>query len=56
MEKFQGSMVRVFTSIQERAPTSVLTGSVVGAICNGILLGQIIMYQKPPTKKEKKDE
>lgn len=51
-----GSMVRVFTSIQERAPTSVLTGSVLGAICNGILLGQIIMYQKPPTKKEKKDE
>ncbi|KAJ8427192.1 hypothetical protein Cgig2_027938 [Carnegiea gigantea] len=63
-------VVRVFTSIQERAPTSasldcklwlldstkVVTGSVLGAICNGILLGQIIVYRKPPTKKEKKDE
>lgn len=53
---FGGSMVRVFTSIQEKAPSTVVTGSVLGAITNGILLSQIIMYRKPPTKKEKKDE
>lgn len=53
---FGGSMVRVFTSIQEKAPTSVVMGSMLGIIMNGTLLGQIILYQKPQAKKEKKEE
>uniref|UniRef100_A0AAP0H606 Mannose-P-dolichol utilization defect 1 protein homolog n=1 Tax=Deinandra increscens subsp. villosa TaxID=3103831 RepID=A0AAP0H606_9ASTR len=48
-----GSIVRVFTSLQEKAPTSVVLGSVVGILTNGAILSQIIIYQKP-TKKEKK--
>uniref|UniRef100_A0A5B7AJI5 Mannose-P-dolichol utilization defect 1 protein homolog n=1 Tax=Davidia involucrata TaxID=16924 RepID=A0A5B7AJI5_DAVIN len=51
-----GSMVRVFTSIQEKAPTSVVMGSVLGIVMNGTILSQIIIYQKPPAKKEKKNE
>ncbi|KAL3617905.1 hypothetical protein CASFOL_038226 [Castilleja foliolosa] len=51
---FAGSMVRVFTSIQEKAPTSVIMGSAIGIITNGTILSQIIMYQKAPAKKEKK--
>lgn len=53
---FGGSMVRVFTSIQEKAPTSVAMGSVVGAITNGTILSQIILYRKPPVTKDKKVE
>ncbi|XP_073289640.1 mannose-P-dolichol utilization defect 1 protein homolog 2-like [Primulina huaijiensis] len=51
---FAGSMVRVFTSIQEKAPTSVVLGSIIGIMTNGTILSQIIMYQKPPAKKQKK--
>ncbi|XP_052189570.1 mannose-P-dolichol utilization defect 1 protein homolog 2-like [Diospyros lotus] len=53
---FGGSMVRVFTSIQEKAPTSVVLGSVIGIVTNGTILSQIIIYQKPRGKKEKKNE
>lgn len=53
---FGGAMVRVFTSIQEKAPTSVVMGSTMGALMNGIILSQIILYQKPQDKKEKKNE
>ncbi|KAJ9674330.1 hypothetical protein PVL29_023718 [Vitis rotundifolia] len=53
---FGGSMVRVFTSIQEKAPTSVLMGSVIGIVTNGSILSQIIIYQKPQVKKGKKVE
>lgn len=53
---FGGSMVRVFTSIQEKAPTSVVMGCVLGATTNGTLLSQIIIYKKPVMKKEKKVE
>ncbi|KAG8377462.1 hypothetical protein BUALT_Bualt08G0035500 [Buddleja alternifolia] len=51
---FAGSMVRVFTSMQEKAPTSVVMGSVIGIMTNGTILSQIIIYQKPTAKKEKK--
>lgn len=51
-----GSTVRVFTSVQEKAPTSVLMGSVIGILTNGTILSQIIAYQKPPAKKEKKTD
>jgi mannose-P-dolichol utilization defect protein 1 len=51
---FGGSIVRVFTSIQEKAPTSVLMGYVTGIIMNGTLLSQMLAYQKPASKKEKK--
>ncbi|KAK6115924.1 hypothetical protein DH2020_008193 [Rehmannia glutinosa] len=51
---FGGSMVRVFTSVQEKAPMSVILGYVIGIMTNGAILSQIIIYQKPPAKKEKK--
>ncbi|XP_057502545.1 mannose-P-dolichol utilization defect 1 protein homolog 2-like [Actinidia eriantha] len=51
-----GSMVRVFTSLQEKAPTSVVMGSVLGIVMNGTILSQIIIYQKPHGKKEKKSD
>ncbi|KAL9449384.1 hypothetical protein AB3S75_011333 [Citrus x aurantiifolia] len=53
---FGGAMVRVFTSIQEKAPTNVVMGSTMGALMNGIVLSQMILYRKPEDKKEKKDE
>ncbi|KAM1013135.1 hypothetical protein ACFX13_043901 [Malus domestica] len=55
---FAGSMVRVFTSIQEQAPKSVLLGSVIGIATNFTLLSQILMYQKqkPRAGKGKKTE
>ncbi|KAF7830594.1 mannose-P-dolichol utilization defect 1 protein-like protein 2 [Senna tora] len=49
-----GSMVRVFTSIQENAPKSVLMGSVISVATNFTILSQIILYQRPPASKEKK--
>ncbi|KAJ6399997.1 MANNOSE-P-DOLICHOL UTILIZATION DEFECT 1 PROTEIN-like protein 1 [Salix viminalis] len=51
---FGGGLVRVFTSMQEKAPTSVVLGSLLGMITNGTILSQIIFYQKPESKKEKK--
>lgn len=52
-----GSLVRVFTSIQEKAPTSVVLGSALGIVMNGTILSQIIIYQKPSqAKKEKKKD
>ncbi|CAI9753481.1 unnamed protein product [Fraxinus pennsylvanica] len=53
---FGGSMVRVFTSMQEKAPISVILGSVIGIMTNGTILSQIILYQKPPAKKENKTD
>ncbi|XP_052203216.1 mannose-P-dolichol utilization defect 1 protein homolog 2-like [Diospyros lotus] len=52
---FGGSMVRVFTSIQEKAPTSVVLGYVIGIMTNGTILSQIIIYRKPRLEKEKKN-
>ncbi|MCE7766889.1 hypothetical protein GQL56_30145, partial [Pseudomonas putida] len=51
---FAGSMVRVFTSLQEKAPMSVALGSALGVLMNGTILSQIIIYQKPTPQKEKK--
>ncbi|KAL5777695.1 hypothetical protein ACOSP7_010621 [Xanthoceras sorbifolium] len=51
---FAGAMVRVFTSFQEKAPLSVILGSVIGIMTNGTILSQIIIYQKSQVKKEKK--
>ncbi|XP_059633999.1 mannose-P-dolichol utilization defect 1 protein homolog 2 [Cornus florida] len=53
---FGGSTVRVFTSIQEKAPTSVVMGSALGIVLNGTILSQIILYQKPRDKKGDKKE
>ncbi|KAL1315578.1 hypothetical protein HN51_017582 [Arachis hypogaea] len=50
-----GSMVRVFTSLQENAPKSVVMGSAIGVATNFTILSQILFYQKPRvTEKEKK--
>ncbi|GAV83980.1 PQ-loop domain-containing protein [Cephalotus follicularis] len=51
---FAGSLVRVFTSIQEKAPASVVLGSLIGILTNGTILSQIVLYQKPHAQKEKK--
>lgn len=49
-----GSVARVFTSIQENAPTSMIMGSVLSVLTNGTILSQILLYRKAPTQKEKK--
>nr|ABN06061.1 hypothetical protein MtrDRAFT_AC150207g29v2 [Medicago truncatula] len=51
---FGGSMVRVFTTIQENAPKSVLLGYGIGVATNFTILSQIVIYQKPQAAKEKK--
>uniref|UniRef100_A0A1J3DLT3 Mannose-P-dolichol utilization defect 1 protein homolog n=1 Tax=Noccaea caerulescens TaxID=107243 RepID=A0A1J3DLT3_NOCCA len=52
---FAGSIVRVFTCIQENAPRSILTGFALGVFTNGTILSQILLYQKKPAAaKEKK--
>ncbi|TKY57854.1 Mannose-P-dolichol utilization defect 1 protein-like 2 [Spatholobus suberectus] len=51
---FGGSMVRVFTTIQENAPKSVLLGYAIGVATNFTILSQIVVYQKPRVEKEKK--
>ncbi|CAN1323878.1 Mannose-P-dolichol utilization defect 1 protein homolog 2 [Linum perenne] len=57
---FGGSMgessLRVFTSLQEKAPMSVVLGSALGVVMNGTILSQILMYQKPQPKRGKKEE
>ncbi|XP_057423436.1 mannose-P-dolichol utilization defect 1 protein homolog 2 [Lotus japonicus] len=53
---FGGSMVRVFTTIQENAPKSVLLGYAIGVATNFTILSQIVLYQKPRAEKEKKME
>ncbi|KAL9268327.1 Mannose-P-dolichol utilization defect 1 protein homolog 2-like protein [Drosera capensis] len=50
---FAGSIVRVFTSIQEKAPVTVLLGSLIGMMTNGTIMTQIALYHKPSAKKEK---
>ncbi|XP_020581734.1 mannose-P-dolichol utilization defect 1 protein homolog 2 [Phalaenopsis equestris] len=52
MLNFAGAIARVFTSMQEKAPTSVVLGSVLGILTNGTILSQIFLYQKPPAKKK----
>eukprot|EP00249_Psilotum_nudum_P005661 c19097_g1_i1 orf=3-686(-) len=41
---FGGSAARLFTIIQESAPTSMAVGSLLGVIFNGILVCQILLY------------
>ncbi|KAA3488770.1 mannose-P-dolichol utilization defect 1 protein-like protein 2-like [Gossypium australe] len=48
--------VRVFTSLQEKAPAMVLLGSVLGIATNGAVLSQIILYWNSQVPKEKKAE
>ncbi|CAI0465068.1 unnamed protein product, partial [Linum tenue] len=53
---FGGSMVRVFTSLQEKAPTSAFLPLSLGVLMNGTILSQILMHQKPQPKREKKQQ
>lgn len=41
---FAGSGVRTFTSIQESAPFSMVVGSVLGVLTNGVVCAQIATY------------
>ncbi|XP_022962459.1 mannose-P-dolichol utilization defect 1 protein homolog 2-like [Cucurbita moschata] len=52
MMNFGGSMVRVFTSIQENAPSSVLLGSTRSIVTHSTILSQIIVYQKRDVERE----
>ncbi|CAI9115842.1 OLC1v1016846C2 [Oldenlandia corymbosa var. corymbosa] len=53
---FGGSLVRVFTSLQEKAPMSVVLGSAIGVATNGAILSQIIIYWNAQPKKDKKTD
>eukprot|EP00252_Welwitschia_mirabilis_P013826 TRINITY_DN304_c0_g1_i1.p1 TRINITY_DN304_c0_g1~~TRINITY_DN304_c0_g1_i1.p1 ORF type:complete len:238 (-),score=29.07 TRINITY_DN304_c0_g1_i1:553-1266(-) len=49
-----GSLVRLFTGIQEKAPISMIAGSVLGIVLNGILVSQILLYRNRTTRTAKK--
>ncbi|KAL4649570.1 hypothetical protein ACB092_01G023200 [Castanea dentata] len=51
---FAGSIVRVFTSLQEKAPRSVVMGSAIGIATNGTILSQILLYRNARATEEKK--
>lgn len=51
---FGGSMARLFTSIQERAPVSMAIGSCLGMITNGTLVCQILLYKSTTGKRKKR--
>ncbi|XP_030466542.1 mannose-P-dolichol utilization defect 1 protein homolog 2-like isoform X1 [Syzygium oleosum] len=51
---FGGSLARVFTSIQEKAPTSVVLGSLRTVVTNGTILSQIMIYRKSHEEKGEK--
>lgn len=53
---FGGSVARVFTGIQEKAPMSVVLGTMRTVVTNGTILSQIIIYRKPREEREKKVE
>ncbi|GJP33583.1 hypothetical protein CLOM_g18109 [Closterium sp. NIES-68] len=42
-----GCAARLFTSIQEKAPHSMVIASIAGLMSNGVLLSQILAYAKP---------
>lgn len=50
---FGGSLARTFTSVQERAPISMLVGCCLGIITNGILVSQILLYRYSTVKRKK---
>ena len=45
-----GNLARIFTTMQSQAAASVLVGHVLGTMCNGVLLAQILLF-KPKKKK-----
>eukprot|EP00899_Mesostigma_viride_P029512 jgi/Mesvir1/9746/Mv12209-RA.1 len=49
-----GTLVRIFTTIQEGGDKSMLFGFVGGAVLNGIVVAQILTYGKKKTTKSKK--
>lgn len=48
-----GSMARVFTTIQENAPFSMLMGIFLAVSTNGIIMTQILMYRTEGKEEEK---
>eukprot|EP00850_Spirogloea_muscicola_P013830 SM000096S24859 [mRNA] locus=s96:173654:175979:- [translate_table: standard] len=48
-----GCLVRLFTSIQERAPATMVLGACLGIITHGTVFSQILMYSKPAPKVDK---
>ncbi|MCO5575754.1 hypothetical protein L7F22_029558 [Adiantum nelumboides] len=50
---FGGVFARLFTSLQERAPMSMVVGCILGIITNGIVMWQFLIYRgnQPKVKK-----
>ena len=49
---FAGCLVRTFTSIQEKAPVSMVVGSVLGILTNGVMVSQIVAYRSASSSEE----
>ncbi|BBN03249.1 mannose-P-dolichol utilization defect 1 [Marchantia polymorpha subsp. ruderalis] len=47
---FGGCIVRLFTSIQENAPSSMILGSCLGLLTNGTVFTQLLMYRGQQVK------
>eukprot|EP00271_Cylindrocystis_brebissonii_P012536 TRINITY_DN3120_c0_g1_i1.p1 TRINITY_DN3120_c0_g1~~TRINITY_DN3120_c0_g1_i1.p1 ORF type:complete len:124 (+),score=24.48 TRINITY_DN3120_c0_g1_i1:84-455(+) len=51
---FAGCIARLFTYIQEKAPFSMVIGSLLGIVCHGTLVAQILFYNWSLSVAEKK--
>ena len=46
-----GNLARVFTTLQSQAAGNVLVGHLLGTLCNGVLLAQILLFISASKKK-----
>ncbi|KAI5063124.1 hypothetical protein GOP47_0021671 [Adiantum capillus-veneris] len=53
---FGGVFARLFTSLQEKAPVSIVVGCLLGIITNAIIMLQFLIYRGSQPKKLKKVE
>ncbi|KAH7416388.1 hypothetical protein KP509_14G089400 [Ceratopteris richardii] len=51
---FAGVFARLFTSLQEKAPLSVVVGCILGIITNSIIMWQFLIYRVNKSKKTQK--
>ncbi|EFJ06473.1 hypothetical protein SELMODRAFT_272277 [Selaginella moellendorffii] len=49
---FAGCFVRLFTSIQESAPTSMIVGSILGVLTNGVVMIQFLLYNQMKLRRD----
>ncbi|KAL3698844.1 hypothetical protein R1sor_012920 [Riccia sorocarpa] len=50
--QFAGTIVRLFTSIQENAPSSMILGSLLGLFTNGTVFTQLLVYRGQSVKEK----